>query len=246
MDQLCWHPINPDILATASLDKTVRFWDARSLKCISVVETSGENIYITWSWDGQTVAVGNKEDIVTFIDYKTFKVKLQKDFKFEVNEMSWNREQDLFFLTSTLGCVYVLSYPSLEQVYVMNASQSTCLSLEFDPTGKYFAIGSADSMVSIWDTQTLICLRTNSRLAWPARALSFSYDGKLLASASEDLLIDICYVETGERVYSIHADSPVFTIAFHPKRYLLAYAFDENDAHQRDVGTVRVVGFKNE
>ena len=36
------------------------------------------------------------------------------------------------------------------------------------------------------------------RLEWPVRAVSFSYDGKLLASASEDLFIDIADVETGE------------------------------------------------
>ena len=27
VDQLCWHPKLPDVLGTASLDKSVRFWD---------------------------------------------------------------------------------------------------------------------------------------------------------------------------------------------------------------------------
>ena len=35
------------------------------------------------------------------------------------------------------------------------------------------------------------------RLDWPVRTLSFSHDGLLLASASEDLIIDIAEVETG-------------------------------------------------
>lgn len=39
------------------------------------------------------------------------------------------------------------------------------------------------------------------RLDWPVRALSFSHDGKMLASASEDLVIDICEVSTG--VYTL-------------------------------------------
>lgn len=38
------------------------------------------------------------------------------------------------------------------------------------------------------------------RLDWPVRALSFSYDGKMLASGSEDLYVDISDVTTGEKV----------------------------------------------
>lgn len=38
------------------------------------------------------------------------------------------------------------------------------------------------------------------RLDWPVRALSFSHDGKMLASGSEDLYVDIADVTTGEKV----------------------------------------------
>ena len=37
------------------------------------------------------------------------------------------------------------------------------------------------------------------RLDWPVRTISFSHDGRMLASASEDLLIDIADVETGRK-----------------------------------------------
>ena len=36
-----------------------------------------------------------------------------------------------------------------------------------------------------------------SRLEWPVRTISFSHDGRMLASASEDLVIDIAEVESG-------------------------------------------------
>lgn len=68
----------------------------------------GENINITWSPDGHTIAVGNKEDLITFIDMRTLKPISEQQFNFEVNEMSWNNESDLFFLTNGLGCVHVL------------------------------------------------------------------------------------------------------------------------------------------
>lgn len=37
---------------------------------------SGENINLAWSPDGTTLAVGNKDDLITFIDVKTSKLVL--------------------------------------------------------------------------------------------------------------------------------------------------------------------------
>ncbi|PNI52006.1 THOC3 isoform 9, partial [Pan troglodytes] len=59
--------------------------------------------------------------------------------------------------------------------------------------------------VSLWDVDELVCVRCFSRLDWPVRTLSFSHDGKMLASASEDHFIDIAEVET-DRVSFCHPD----------------------------------------
>lgn len=69
---------------------------------------SGENINICWSPDGQTIAVGNKDDVVTFIDAKTHRSKAEEQFKFEVNEISWNNDNNMFFLTNGNGCINIL------------------------------------------------------------------------------------------------------------------------------------------
>ncbi|XP_046577792.1 THO complex subunit 3-like [Haliotis rubra] len=41
VDQLCWHPRNPELLVTASGDKTVRIWDTRSSKSAATINTKG-------------------------------------------------------------------------------------------------------------------------------------------------------------------------------------------------------------
>lgn len=122
-----------------------------------------------------------------------------------------------------LNCVCVCSYPELKPIQSINAHPSNCICIKFDPTGKYFATGSADALVSLWDVEELVCVRCFSRsvcvwhdniivlesvlcidcgfhhrLDWPVRTLSFSHDGKMLASASEDHFIDIAEVETGQ------------------------------------------------
>ena len=51
-------------------------------------------------------------------------------------------------------------------------------------------------------------------LEWPVRTLSFSHDGELLASGSEDQVIDIAHVATGERIAHIPVAYPTFTLAW--------------------------------
>ncbi|KAI5730532.1 hypothetical protein M8J76_014714 [Diaphorina citri] len=242
VDQLCWHATNPDLLSTASGDKTVRIWDARTQKS-QIIATKGENINITWAPNGNTIAVGNKEDLVTFIDVRMNKITTEKQFNFEVNEISWNNSSDLFFLTNGDGYIYVLSYPELEEQNILKAHPVTCICIEFDPTGKYFAVGSKDALVSLWDAAELTCIRTFQRLDWPVRAISFSHDGALIASGSEDLTIDIAHVESGKKVYDICIQAATFTVAWHPKQYLLAYACDDKYDRKQDCGNLKVFGF---
>ena len=47
VDQLRWDPKQPEVLGTASGDKTVRIWDTRSGKCANAIETKGETSHTT-------------------------------------------------------------------------------------------------------------------------------------------------------------------------------------------------------
>ena len=68
VDQVGWHSTNADVLASASSDKTLRVWDARTHKPVVSVPTRGENINLRWAParapDTQLIAVGNKDDLV--------------------------------------------------------------------------------------------------------------------------------------------------------------------------------------
>ena len=66
-------------------------------------------------------------------------------------------------LPKLIEIFFIHSYPGLKPLHVLDAHPSNCISLKFDPTGRYFAIGSADALVSIWDINELACTVTVSR-----------------------------------------------------------------------------------
>ena len=67
--------------------------------------------------------------------------------------------------------------------------------------------------------------------------MSFNHDGRLLASGSEDLVIDIAYVATGEKVATIPCNAFPFCVAWHPSENLLAFVTDDKkhgEKHSRE------------
>ncbi|KAM3182341.1 hypothetical protein ACTXT7_012569 [Hymenolepis weldensis] len=244
VDQLAWHPTANDSLATVSSDSTVRLWDCRS-KRITTAQLKGENINLAWSPDGNTIAVGNKSDLITWLDVRAdLKVIQSEQFSCEINEFSWKPSSDLMLFATGTGGIMIYSGKSgeMRRECTLPAHPSNAMCLQFSPSGSYFAIGSADALVSLWDADEFICLRTLARLEWPVRAMGFSYDNQLLASASEDHFIDIGCVETGEQVYRLGTQAAAtFVLAWHPKQLLLTYSSEAK--YDRDQGVIRMFGF---
>ena len=52
IDKIAWHPENDNILASVSLDKTVKFWDVRLKSAIRTEKTKNVYCNVAWSPDG--------------------------------------------------------------------------------------------------------------------------------------------------------------------------------------------------
>ena len=186
VEQLRFSPAHTDELVSVSSDKTVKFWDVRQKKEVQSIPTHGENINVAWSPNGKTVCVGDKNDTLTFIDCTTMRaVKTasgkevevrhrkpisRKVFKeTEVNEFAWDREKEsekFFVLTGDgkVQCnVWDETKHTIKNVHEFVAHTGGCYTIAFDPSEKktHFAIGSADSLVSIWNipVHTCVCER---------------------------------------------------------------------------------------
>lgn len=179
---------------------------------------------------------------MTIIDVSTRQPIVKQKFAQEINELAWSPHSNQIFATRASGSIDIFDGATLEIVDSLQGHPANCYCIQFDPHGRYFAVGGADSIVSLWDTTERACIRTFCRLQWPIRAISFNSDGDVLASASEDPFIDVAYVPTGELLYKLPTASATNTLAWHPKRSILAYAGDHVDSRTgRSTGAIYIL-----
>jgi len=246
INQLAWHPTVTTSVATASADRLVKIFDTRTDRSQTTIETKGDNINLAWSPDGSILAVGNKDDLITFIDVKSSKIIREEQFRYEVNEISWDRSGQLFAVTTGHGSVVFFDAPGiqkekdkpLDELHCLTAHTGNCICIEFDPSGKYFAVGAADASASIWDVNQLVCLTVLTRIEWAVNGLSFGCQSQLIALATEDPYIEIAKVDSGERVHALKTDTRTLAVAWHPKNSVLAYLQDDDSSSVRLFGVL--------
>ena len=146
----------------------------------------------------------------------------------QTNQCVFGWSGNRLFVTDGDGCVKLLHYPSFELERTLHAHTSSCFALSMSPSGEYLAVGGGDALVSLWDTQEWVCVRTLELVDAPVKAVDFSFDGSyVVAGQEEGKALHIAHVETGETAHTIELTQPAFQVAWHPSRYTLAYSADK-------------------
>jgi katanin p80 WD40 repeat-containing subunit B1 len=76
-------------------------------------------------------------------------------------------------------------------VRTFNGHKSNCVSLEFHPFGEFFASGSLDTDLKIWDLRRKGCIQTYRGHSKGVKTIRFSPDGRWVISGGEDGLVKV-------------------------------------------------------
>ncbi|VDL72137.1 unnamed protein product [Nippostrongylus brasiliensis] len=192
VDQVAFHRTNPNLLASASTDKSIIIWDIRQQKTHTRLSTRASNLYVTWSPCGRYLVYGDKEDRLHVIDGRTLSTLKSYESKTEMNEFVYHPTGKYLFVATGQGKVEIFNVAA-------HSGQSNCVAVAVSTDGQRLAVGASDALCSIWSLDEMICERNLGRLDYPVRAVAFSHDSQLIATGSEDHSIDIAFVNDGSR-----------------------------------------------
>ncbi|KAF2202963.1 WD40 repeat-like protein [Delitschia confertaspora ATCC 74209] len=224
VERVAFHPENDHELASCGLDGMVRFWDVRTKKSVGEVNVGGEAFTLAWKPDGSDIVVGKKDNTIIPISRSKLAPIAEHRQHIQTNQCVFDWSGKYLFLTHGDGCVKIVDYATFDPIYTLNAHTSACYAVTMSPSGEYLAIGGGDALVSLWDTEEWMSVRTVETTG-PVKSVDFSFDGSYVVGGSDEgNRLTIAHTETGEEAHHIDLTAPAAYVAWHPYRYVLAYS----------------------
>ena len=238
VEAIAWSRAQPWLLASASLDRTVRLWDTDDNdgegRCLETLTCAGELISVAWSADGRFIAAGSKANVVHLIDVgrQRSRVIAALSFQTEINELAFamhthtalavhsaSPPSHLLVLSTGKGAVELLDVGRVKEQATLDAAAAP-------PAPPAAGRASAPSFPTVAPPPPLCSLDNHSATVY---CLDVSADGRLLASGGADAAV--C-VRDSRHFTPVHilarADAAVRSVSFsHAQLGLLALGAED-------------------
>jgi len=192
---------SPDgtLLASASGDRTIRFWDVRTGRLSRVIDGHTGAVHaLIFSPNGRVLASGSRDSTARIWDVGTGKELKAFGAPFDtIRSLAFSPNGKLLAGGGDGGSLRLWDWEAGNQFMTMKSGFGVVNAVAFSPNGSILATGSVDARVHLWEQASGQKIRTLSGHGGPINGIAFSPDGALLASGSADKTIRLWDVASG-------------------------------------------------
>ena len=233
---------SPDgsLLASASEDKKVRLWDARSWKLTRTLDGHEEGVNsVAFSQDGKIIASASNDKTVKLWDAQNAStLKTLTGHTDEVYFVAFSPDSRLLASAAKDKTIKLWNTQSGRELRTLTGHRDVVWAVAFSSDGKILASASRDKTVRLWEVQSGKEIRRLTGHTRAVIAVAFSPDGKTLASGSDDRTIKLWDVETWQETRTLSDHNGYITaLAFSSDGKQLASASNDKTIQLWDVQT---------
>jgi WD40 repeat protein len=180
---------SPDgsIFASCSGDKTIKIWNAQSLKAIDTINCNSWVTSIVISPDGSILASGFHDNTIKLWDTKNWQeITTLRGHKSHVWTIAFSSDGSLLASGSEDKTVKLWDIKNKKEIATLWGHNSFVYSVAFNPEGTHLASGSRDKTIKIWSVKFKKELATFKGHDKYVCEVEFTKDGSMLISGDND------------------------------------------------------------
>lgn len=212
-------------LASASKDRTVRFWNPESAESIGEAIKNADHMRaVTYSPDGRWIATAGHDFTIQLLEAATkIPQATWRGHENFVTSLAWSGDSQMLVSGSDDGTIRRWDVATRQQLPEIGRHESAVSAVAFSAETNLIASGGKDHGVRLWDAQFMQSLANLTGHVDEVRSLAFTRNGRWLASGSKDGTVRLWEVEKRKfEALLAPQEGRVYAVAFSPDDRRLA------------------------
>ncbi|HEY9692496.1 MAG TPA: caspase family protein [Oculatellaceae cyanobacterium] len=237
---------NNQLLASASIDKTIKIWTNRGL-LLKTLRGHNEAVYsVSFSADSKILASAGVDKTIKLWNVSDGRLlKTISAHNQTVNSVTFSPDGNIIASGSADQTIKFWRISDGRLLRTLSGHNAGVISITFNPDGNTIASASEDKTIKLWKVSDGQLIKTLSGHTNWVNSVAFSFDGKFVASSGADKTIKLWNSSDGKLLKTIsgHNDS-VWGVAFSPNSKIIASASRDNTVKLWNLNGIELETFK--